>query len=73
MTEEEPEAFLVDPHHPEQVLIGSKLHPQEKTLFKKFLSDNFDVFAWAPTDMLKIDLSIICHKISIKSNVKSVK
>jgi len=58
-TEEEPESFLVNPHHPEQVVLtGSRLHPQEKTSFKEFLSDNLDVFAGSPTDMPGIDHSI---------------
>jgi len=40
-TKEEPESFLIDPHHSERVLrIGSKLYPYEKALFKKLLSDN---------------------------------
>jgi len=42
-------------------------------LFKKFLLDNLDVFAWTPTDMPGIDLSIIYHKLSIKANAKLVK
>ena len=74
MTKEESESFLIYSHHPEQVLrIGSRLHPQENILFKKFLSDNLDVFAWAPTDMLEIDPSIIYHKLFIKADAKPVK
>jgi len=70
--EEEPESFLVDPHYPKQVLrIVSRLHPQEMTLIKKFLSNNLDVFAWAPTNMPGIDPSIICHKLSIKADAKT--
>ena len=53
--------------------MGSRLHPQEKTLFKKFLSDNLDVFASAPTDKPGIDPSIICHKLSFKAGIKPVK
>jgi len=42
-------------------------------LFKKFLSDNLDVFTWTPTDMPGIDLGIICHKLSIRADAKPVK
>jgi len=53
-TEDKLESFLIDSHHPEQVLrIGSKLHPHEKVLFKKFQSENWNVFAWIPTNMPK--------------------
>jgi len=49
------------------------MHPHEKTLFKQFLSDNSDIFAWSPTDMFGIDPEAIYHKLSIKSNAKLVK
>ena len=73
-TEKEPESFLIDPCHPKQVLrIGSELHPHEKALFKKFFSNNLDVFSWTPTDMPEIDHDIVCHKLSIKEDTKPVK
>ena len=73
-TEEEPESFSVDPHHPEWILrIRLKLHSQEKALFKKFMSDNLNVFVRTPIDMPRIDPDIICHKHSIKVDTKPVK
>ena len=31
------------------------------------------MFAWAPTDMLGVDTSIICHRLSINPDVKPIK
>jgi len=42
-------------------------------LFRKFLLDNLDVFAWIPTDMHGIDPDILCHKLSIMADAKPVK
>jgi len=45
-SEEEAELVCVDPQHPERAFrIGAKLPANEKTRFKKFLSENLDVFA----------------------------
>jgi len=64
----------VDPLHPERALqIGVRLHPDEKALPKQFLSDNLDVFAWAPTDMPDIGPDIICHRLAINPGVRPVK
>jgi len=72
-TEEEPELFRVDPHHPERTLrIGSNLHPLEKIMFKQFLSENMDVLAWSPTDMSRIDPKVICHNLSIRAYHKMI-
>ena len=49
------------------------MHPREKTLFKKFLSDNLNVFAWAPINLPGTSPSIICHKLSLKTDAKLVK
>ena len=73
MAGEEPETFRVDLSHPEGFLwIGSGLHPHEK-LFKQFLLENSNVFAWSPTDMPGIGPEVIYHKLSIKVDVKPVK
>ena len=62
---EEAELFLAVPNHPKRVLqIGTKLSAREDQ-FKKFLSENLDVFAWSPTDMPRVDPSVICHKVFI--------
>ena len=42
-------------------------------MFKQFLSNNLDVFAWAPTDMSGIDPAIICHRLAIDPEVRPVK
>jgi len=66
--------FGVDPHHPKRTLrIGSNLHPREKILFKQFLFEDTNLFAWSLTDMLRIDPEVICHKLSIRANAKPVK
>ena len=38
----------------------------------KFLSKNTDVSAWSPTDIPRIDLNIICHKLSTKPDAKPI-
>ena len=53
--------------------IGTKLPANEKAHFKKFLSENLDVFAWTPTDMSSIDPAVICHHLAIDPEVKPVK
>ena len=45
----------------------------KKIQFKDFLSNNLDVSAWTPTDMLGVDPPIICHWLSINPEVKPVK
>ena len=71
---EEAKLFHTDPHHPERVLQIRMKHPaREKTQFEKFLYKNLDVFAWSPTDMLEVNPSIFCHKLSIRFEAKLVK
>ena len=36
------------------------------------LQRNSDLFAWAPKDMLEINLRIICHKLAIDPKVRLV-
>ena len=50
-----------------------KLSARDKDEFKKFLSENLNVFAWSPIDVLGVDPFIICHKLYILSEAKSVK
>jgi len=50
-----------------------KLSAREKSQLKKFLSEDFDVFAWSPTDMLGVNSSVICHKLFILPETKPVK
>ena len=50
-----------------------KFYAHEKDQFKKFLSENLDVFAWSPTDMPEVDPSVIYHKLSIIFEDKLVK
>jgi len=58
--------FHADPRHPERVLqIDTKLSAHKKDKFKKFLSENLDVFARSPTDIPGVDSSVICHKLPI--------
>ena len=45
----------------------------DKVWLKDFLSDNLDIFAWSPTDMPRVDPSIIRHQLSIDSEIKLVK
>ena len=61
-------------HYTEWVLrIGMKLSAWEEDQFKKFLSENLDVFAWSLIDMPGMNPYIICHKLSTLSEVKPVK
>ena len=50
-----------------------KLSAQEEDQFKNFLSENLDIFAWSATDMPGVDLSVICHMLSILLEVKPMK
>ena len=50
-----------------------RLSNQEKSLLKRFLFGNLNVFAWTSTDMSRVDPSVICHWLSILPEVKPVK
>jgi len=55
------ELFHTDPLPLERApQIGTRL-PIDEVPFKQFLSDNLDVFPWAPTNMPGIDLAIFCR------------
>jgi hypothetical protein len=52
--------------------IGTTLDPQEEAAIIALLKRNVDLFAWQPSDMPRIDLSIVCHHLSVNPNVKPV-
>ncbi|CAL2257701.1 unnamed protein product [Prunus armeniaca] len=50
--------------------IASHLSSDEKVELTTFLQKNKDMFTWSPSDMLGIDLSIICHRLHVNPTNK---
>ena len=45
--------------------MGTTLPPYLKDKLSCLIRENFDMFAWIPTDMLGIDPKVICHRLDI--------
>ena len=50
--------------------VGVDLHPIEKSQLEHLMKKYKEIFAWLPIDMLKIDISMACHKLSIDLSIK---
>ena len=54
------------------VRIGVDLDPSNKAQLKNLMEQYKDIFTWLPVDMPRIDISMVCHKLSIDQSVKTV-
>ncbi|XP_072087352.1 uncharacterized protein [Arachis hypogaea] len=52
--------------------VRSTLSSEEKALFRAFLHQNADLFAWTPADIPGIDPCIISHKLALDPSVQPV-
>ncbi|MCI31859.1 hypothetical protein A2U01_0053071, partial [Trifolium medium] len=52
--------------------LGTALNPVEKEKILAILKSNIDLLAWQPSDMPRIDESVITHKLSISPDIKPV-
>ncbi|RDX76170.1 hypothetical protein CR513_43874, partial [Mucuna pruriens] len=49
------------------IRIDTSLDRKSEKHLIRFITENWDVFEWTPTNMLGIDLNFFCHRLSINS------
>ena len=59
---------LYDRSPEKQVMVSSRLNPQDIDTLTTMLRQNTDVFAWSTIDMLGISLEIIVHQLNVSPN-----
>ncbi|XP_039687900.1 uncharacterized protein [Medicago truncatula] len=52
--------------------IGASLKEAEERNLIQLLQENFDLFAWSPSDMPGIDIKVACHHLAVSPSVKPV-
>ena len=52
-----------------QLRIGTHLTPDGESSLASLLISNQDVFAWSAGDITGLDPTLICHKLSVNTNV----
>lgn len=52
--------------------IGISLSEEEEHKLVDQLNRNIDLFAWAHSDMLGIDIRVLCHRLSVNPSVRLV-
>ncbi|RDY03050.1 hypothetical protein CR513_13390, partial [Mucuna pruriens] len=62
----------ISPNPTHKTKIGTALVQEEESHLVSFLRENWDVFAWSPTDMPRIDPEFICHHLSISPGFRPV-
>ena len=66
--------FQVHPMDPTKTAsIGAQLDPVVDTALQEFLRENWDIFAWHPSDMPGIPRRLAEHSLNILKGFKSVK
>ena len=66
--------FQVHPTDPTKtVSIGAQLKPAVDAALKEFLRENWDIFAWHPSDMPGIPRRLAEHSLNILKGFKPVK
>jgi len=70
-TEEIKEVLIGSQPH-QLTKIGTSLDPAEEEDLVQLLKTNLDLFAWAPSDMPRIDPSVACHHLAVNPTVKPV-
>jgi len=63
---------MIGPHPHQSTKIGNSQAPSEEEDLIQLLRRNLDLFAWAPSDMLRIDPNIACHHLDVNPIVKPV-
>ncbi|XP_074347111.1 uncharacterized protein LOC141685934 [Apium graveolens] len=71
---EETISVPVDKDDPSKVLkVGSKPSYETRERLTHFLIKNLDVFAWIHSDMVEIDLGVMCHRLNIFPNCTGIR
>ncbi|XP_074356720.1 uncharacterized protein LOC141696485 [Apium graveolens] len=64
----------VDKNDPSKVLkVGFHLSYEMRERLTRFLIKNLDVFAWSHSDMVGIDLRVMCHRLNIFPNCTGIR
>ena len=53
--------------------LGKNLSEELREAISTFLKKNLDVFAWKHSDMEGIDPKVMCHRLNLDSDKKSIK
>ena len=64
---------LYDRSLEKQVMVSSRLNPQDMDTLTTTLRQNADIFAWSTADMLGISLEVIVHRLNVSSNYRPVR
>ena len=66
--------FQVHPTDPTKTTsIGAQLNPDVEAALREFLRENWDIFAWHPSDMPGIPRRLAEHSLNIRKGFKPVK
>ena len=58
---------------PRPIFIGAHLSKQNKEEYRKFLSENRDVFAWTYEEMPGLDPGVVVHRLAVQDDIRPVK
>ena len=58
---------------PRPIFIGAHLSKQNKEEYRKFLSENRDVFAWTYEEMPGLDPGVVVHRLAVQDDILPVK
>lgn len=63
---------MIGPELHQTTKIETSLEVAEEENLIRFLQENSDLFAWAPSDMPGIDIKVACHHLAVNPSVKPV-
>ena len=64
---------LYDQSLEKQVMVSSRLNPQDVDTLTTTLRQNADIFAWSAVDMSGISPEVIVHRVNVSSNCRPVR
>jgi hypothetical protein len=67
------EIDIVMPNDPHPVFISKHLSTKSKEEYKRFLSENRDIFVWSYEEMPGLDPSVAMHRLAMQKNYPPVK
>ena len=66
--------FQVHPMYPtKKASIGAQVNPDVEAALREFLRENWDIFAWHPSDMPGIPRKLAEHSLNVLKGFKPVK
>ena len=55
-----------------KIRIRANLKPSDKAQLKNLIEQYKDIFTWMPVNMPRIDIRVLCHKLSIDKSAKPI-